>query len=621
MKLPKQSYLCLFLCLSFPLNGCVSWRHYLPWLQQRHVAKELTPETIEPETEVHNEQPTMPLSVRVYVTDGHRSLSNWKEDFQEAVTSANVVLKRFLNARLEVSSYRNWPSDRPFTNISRQLTELKSHDNAGETDVVILLAPALTSYAGDLHLLGRAHIRGQHMVVRAMDDAEEYRALHKYFDLISDADVRKLYRTRKIHKYASVLIHELGHMLGAPHIRERKSYMSPIYSHEVNHFSIDTLDLLRIGMKYLPQVKDASEDGLPALQKAWHDEIHARIQKLGTDLWEEVDYAYGTQDRSSQTPHRQPVPPGESDQEIFAKVKAIDQQRLEGDLDGTWPQLLELHKKHPKSISVLWAMCLHQATRPATAEGTIKYCPKVYEKHPDRHRLAIYIAEAEGYLGKHQEAFAALRSLEEKLNGSVESMPKTWQSLYRVYLNANYLSGAERALKHTNAQPGCQERWPSQQRRRRYALPVKAEWIAQESLERNYLERMTQLLSPEKVDSRKRRARVVAFEKDFPNSSGALLGRCLVSYESRQRAKALTFCQKALEKDPDAVFAHLLAGMILQAKNRHKVAKTHFMRVVELDPTLPGGWRGLEATLTHTGERWRYPKLKKDYSKPCSQEK
>ena len=93
------------------------------------------------------------------------------------------------------------------------------------------------------HELGRARVLGRHVVLRTMDDVGELRALEG-FDTLEPTERSRLYQQRKRHKETAVLLHELGHCLGALHTREPAELMHPQYTSDMQSFAPENLELM-----------------------------------------------------------------------------------------------------------------------------------------------------------------------------------------------------------------------------------------------------------------------------------------------------------------------------------------------------------------------------------------
>ncbi len=74
-----------------------------------------------------------------------------------------------------------------------------------------------------------SNVPGKHLVLRATGAAEEKDDIDRAFDQLSVEDRAKLGRVRARHRATAVLLHELGHSLGALHVRDPQSLMSPAY--------------------------------------------------------------------------------------------------------------------------------------------------------------------------------------------------------------------------------------------------------------------------------------------------------------------------------------------------------------------------------------------------------
>jgi hypothetical protein len=135
-------------------------------------------------------------------------------------------------------------------------------------------------------------VLGKHLVLRAMNDAREYEAIQRAFDELDEAARVKLYRARRRHKIASVLLHEIGHTFGVPHETERTSVMHRSYDAKASGFGPAAVGAMRMGLAR--EVDPASSPNaafaeafiahLTRTSSAWvpadRDEMIARLEKL-----------------------------------------------------------------------------------------------------------------------------------------------------------------------------------------------------------------------------------------------------------------------------------------------------------------------------------------------------
>jgi hypothetical protein len=102
-------------------------------------------------------------------------------------------------------------------------------------------------------------VLGRHIVLRTMDDVAELRALEG-FDTLDPAERSRLYQQRKRHKETTVLLHEIGHTLGALHTREPLELMYPTYDNDMQAFAPANIELMGYVADYFATDEGARDD-------------------------------------------------------------------------------------------------------------------------------------------------------------------------------------------------------------------------------------------------------------------------------------------------------------------------------------------------------------------------
>jgi hypothetical protein len=193
---------------------------------------------------------TAHLRLRAYATPHYAgALVDGEGQFRQAIADANPTLASALSFQLELTDYRVWSNGGSDDELKALLAGIQQQDPAEDVDWVVVLASPRHVVATSADELGMAPLLGRHLAIRAMSDAAEFDVIQREFSELSEDEKRELYATRKRHKAASVLLHELGHTLGMPHELERHSLMSPIYDLKSQDFSQVASTLGRRGLE------------------------------------------------------------------------------------------------------------------------------------------------------------------------------------------------------------------------------------------------------------------------------------------------------------------------------------------------------------------------------------
>jgi hypothetical protein len=165
----------------------------------------------------------------------------------DLVDDANRVLGPTLGVEIEVDRVQPWSSDADNPELAA-LSALRDDDPANDVDIVVGLIGALPRQTDSLHELGMATLLGKHLVVRAANRFDEHDAINRGFSELNEDDRARMVRQRKRHRALAVLLHELGHSLGAVHEQDAQSLMHPVYDPKMNGFGGGGITLMRVAL-------------------------------------------------------------------------------------------------------------------------------------------------------------------------------------------------------------------------------------------------------------------------------------------------------------------------------------------------------------------------------------
>lgn len=212
---------------------------------QRKGVEELSPSELRAGSA--SNRPVRTLKVRLWASDKYRSeVLQWKGHARDVVDRANAVLAPALGVELEVVGAERWEPEAGDDDLKALVDELEEHDAGDGVEWVIGLAGSLPTLARSMERLGQARMFGKHLVVRAPNDAEAYAQLEEAFPNIDDDELRELAHDRKAHKEQVVALHEIGHTLGALHVREAWAVLHPQYDADVSGYAPANVELMRI---------------------------------------------------------------------------------------------------------------------------------------------------------------------------------------------------------------------------------------------------------------------------------------------------------------------------------------------------------------------------------------
>ncbi|WP_394841474.1 M12 family metallo-peptidase [Pendulispora brunnea] len=188
--------------------------------------------------------------VRVYATPAYAAQTmDWKHRVLDLVDDANAVLEPSLRVRLQVESCRDWSLDQE-DDLQGTLVSLRRRDGAGDVDWVVGMVGGLSRTTVSFHQVGFAEMGGNYLVLRAAGQLEEQKAIEHAFDGLKEEERSQLVRARKRHRATAVFLHEIGHVLGAPHVRDSRSFMSPDYDAHMESYDDASMARMREALEH-----------------------------------------------------------------------------------------------------------------------------------------------------------------------------------------------------------------------------------------------------------------------------------------------------------------------------------------------------------------------------------
>ena len=301
-----------------------------------------------------------PLTVRVHATPRYRAeVMDWQRQLDETIDGANRVLGPALGVKLRVVSAE---ADAPRVaddDLETVLGDLAARDPATDADLAVMLVGSVPRAELSFRQLGMARRMSKHLVMRAMNDAREYEAIEQNLPLLDEKERRALYRDRRHHKAATVMLHEIAHTLGVIHEADPRTIMAARYDPKIEGFSEAALGFMRLALDHRAATPPSGEarlfeslrDHLERTRDAWvaaeRDEI---LPRLGA--------------AASMRP-RAPAPPPPPSAADLAPLKGndlllLDQamaDRRAGDLAGAWKRARPLWSKYPDVLAVQELRC------------------------------------------------------------------------------------------------------------------------------------------------------------------------------------------------------------------------------------------------------------------------
>jgi predicted Zn-dependent protease len=174
--------------------------------------------------------------IRVWADDAYRAQNlHWQQTIQDRVEAANEVLAATFGVRL-VADYRVWQRHAPGASLADSLDALATLDAGDDVLSVVGLTSSTSLVSATFEQLGLASIGGRHLIMRGYADVEERKVFEAEFTELRAEERDLLYESRRRHKTTAVLLHELGHNLGAEHVPTEDTLMHGTYSERSSAF-------------------------------------------------------------------------------------------------------------------------------------------------------------------------------------------------------------------------------------------------------------------------------------------------------------------------------------------------------------------------------------------------
>jgi len=287
-------------------------------------------------------------------------------------------------------------------------------DSGEGVDLVLGMVSALPVFSASQDQLGMAQVPGNHLVLRGVENPEEYQQMVQALNLLEDSEREGLYRERRLHKEVLVLLHEWAHALGAIHDGSSEFVMSPTYQRSQSRFSPASERLVRLGLQFHPirsMDQDASRSWAKGLQEivrstppdAWEREDRARLESLAARMLDEGgDYL-----------------PGE-DRRQFEKAEKL----AEGaEREKAWEVVQPLLARHPRHAGIQGLGCYLALEREPRAPDTRPRCEAAAKLAPDDGDARLRLAHARLLQGDLPGASEALADASGRLASLFKDFP------------------------------------------------------------------------------------------------------------------------------------------------------------------------------------------------------
>ncbi len=576
-----------WLCLLV-LGGCVkNERDY----QLEH-ARTLTPQQLgQPSASSGTApslapQPPRVFTVRAWVDlDYQAQVLHWNERIAAQLSQASAVTKAALNVELKLVAIESWNHHSERATLEAHLEALEKADRSADVDLVLGFVSSLEIFTESQEKLGLAQMQGRYAVLRAMDNAEEHQAIARVFTKLDEGERDALYRERKLHKEITLLLHEWGHVLGAPHDTAGESLLNPSYAVQRTRFPPMTAGLLARSLELRDQKVD---------RRTWAKGLHAFIREAPEGSWSLHDLQ-GTLAQLGRVMRGEDAQAAaassQRDRALFSEVSRLQAK-------GKWQEALEvllpLMARAPPIPGVHSLACQLSGMSSLSSTQTLSLCEAAIKLSPADGASLLMLAQAQGAhreLGAARATFIAAR---EQLLASPPVPVETSAALGSVARSLSFVTWAEESAGRAPGRVAADQviEWAAR-KRRWFGLPAGVSSPLPEA-EPGYVERFVQVqseLAANRVGSAE--ATVSALEKAYPSLPGPLTLRCELWLRKGANGKAIAACDRAVVAYPESLQGHYLLGVMHSMAGQHRKAAEHLEVVVAGDESVEDAWTRL----------------------------
>jgi tetratricopeptide (TPR) repeat protein len=629
---PRRAGVCWLVVLVGLLSACAQG----PTLEavQRARARALRPVALGSTPELAEAPRT--ISVRVWATEGLRRLNaGFETRLVRQVEVANRVLLDTFGLRLELTQIRPWALDYEPLDLDAALRTLEQSDPGEGVHLVLGLIGPLERPADHQHELGAARLFGRHLVLRGADEAEEQEALASALSTLPPREVEALYLERSNHRAAVLLLHELGHLLGALHSEAPTDLMHPRYSLARSNYLAGARALLGEALACLleahapkpgSQSRRGPDDACRARlaervgrpdEPSWRPEERAHLVRLlaeperlarasdsifspapvvppagvpmpgrGDTLSDQAVRELSRGFRRGAAAPPRPAPPSAPTVSL-AEVRAASER---GDHEAA-EALLERARKErgPDDPELLALDCELCARRAPEGEAAPAVCRRAMEAAKESAAPAIVLAWLHDRRGEPDAALAAAREAEQRMRAGKLKDARAWLTLAQLYRNLLAPTLALGALEGADeAQAAAISSW-ARDLRARHGVPAEARALGLEPEAESSYHRARRALAEAaaRKDDAAAEAEAARLAEKYPRLAPRAELLC-EAFGSRQRWEASErWCRRALDeaKQPAATAAPLVhLGAAALARGRVAEAKKRLEPALERAP-------------------------------------
>ncbi|MCE9577741.1 MAG: tetratricopeptide repeat protein [Deltaproteobacteria bacterium] len=518
----------------------------------------------------------------------------WQKRVTDELDYASQVLAPMLGVRLEVVEFAAWDYHAPGASLTETLAALTTRDTGDDVAFVIAFTGALQLVSSDQHELGMAELLGRHIVIRGFADLEERKAFARAFPDLPQKDQEEVLEARRRHKQTTLILHELGHTLGAIHETDATSILHAMYTPKATAISPRNRELMEIALADRLKVAELRDPLatrralLTALEVDWGGWVPSdREDELA--LLRAADDA-GTREGTPTT-----ALPASAQTQLAVVGRLTGEKRFaeaRAELDA-------LIAAYPASAELRMTGCqialVEAGPNAPPTQAARDACVRASELAPDDPSATMLIAGSLAAAGDRAGARAELVAAATRIAAIPGDHAPGWAALAKAHQQLGNIALAEDAATRAGEPADGPVRSWAAQTRARYGAPREgARWKLTSETEADYVQAVRGLLdlvyASKYAEATKAAA---AADKRWPGAPGIGAARCDLAMRQGQRDAARAHCARAVKAFPDDSWALYLLGVIQLNDPRPATGIATLRKAIAVDPTLAQAWRAL----------------------------
>ncbi|HTJ47133.1 MAG TPA: hypothetical protein VL463_33760 [Kofleriaceae bacterium] len=548
--------------------------------------------------------------VRVLADADFRKDAKWKQQITDQIDYANQLLTPMLGVRLDITETREWDHSSPDAPL-REIAAAAADDAPGD-DVawVIVFAGPVAQPTNAFDELGMGELFGKHVVIRGLSDTAEKELFARQFADIPVKDAGDALDARRRHRQTCVLLHMLGHTLGAIHETDPSWIMHATYDPQQSTISERNRELMDIALGDRVKIaelrdKDATAAALLAsIDKAdWGGWVAAEKDDEESTLRAIVDAA-----KKGQTAPDVPAA-------VYDQYEQADRLAQSGHTKEALAQLEPLIAAYPGNAQIRLLACKAQLGQKGPPSDAAKdVCARAAELAQGDPGPYLLMATAYANANDKPGARAQLALAATKVPNLKDGKPGAWTQIALLYQAMGDITHAEDAAAQAGGGDNQIAPWAKRQRARYGAPRDSSKWKVNPDNEADYVEtvrKMLDLVYANKFGEAETLGR--SADKKWPGSPGVASARCDLAIRQNQDGAAASQCKAAIAKFPGDSWALYLQGILLLKQRDPHPGIESLKKAIAADPELAQAWRALAKGLERADDKADLEKLRADY--------